>query len=79
MGRRFSLRSGSALKVGKWGRQSEDFPTFRASTNCREIGKVERRFSLRSEPALNVGNRESKAKTFLTFRFSTNIDFKYVC
>ena len=47
------------------------FPTFRASTKCREIGKARQRLSLRLEPALNEGNREGRAKTFPTFRART--------
>jgi len=34
---------------------AKTFPTFRASTKCREIGKVGRRLSLRLELALNAG------------------------
>jgi len=55
-GRRLSLRSGSALNVGKWGKQGEDFPyVFIARTKCREMGKRGRRLFLRSVSALNVG------------------------
>jgi len=46
------------LRLGPEGNRegrSKTFPTFRASTKCREIGKVGRRLSLRLEPALNVG------------------------
>jgi len=51
--------------------RAKTFPTFRANTKRREIGKARRRLSLRLELALNVGNGESRAKTSPTFRFST--------
>jgi len=35
--------------------RAKTFPTFRASTKYREIGKAGRRLSLRLGPALNVG------------------------
>jgi len=41
-----------------WGNRegkAKTFPTFRASTKCREIGKAGRRLSLHLGPALNVG------------------------
>jgi len=53
-GRRLSLRSGSALNVGKQGKQVKTFPTFRFSTKCREIRKARRKLSLRFGSTLNV-------------------------
>jgi len=49
----------------------KNFPTFAASTKCRERGKAGRRLSLPSGSALSVGTREGRAKPFPTFRFTT--------
>jgi len=46
------------LRLGPEGKKegrAKTFPTFRASTKCREIGKGRQRLSLRLGPALNVG------------------------
>jgi len=46
------------LRLGPEGNKEgkeKTFPTFRASTKCREIGKAGRRLSLRLGPALNAG------------------------
>jgi len=35
--------------------RAKTFPTLRASTKCREMGKARQRLSLRLEPELNAG------------------------
>ena len=51
------------MKGNREGR-ARTFPTFRASTKCREIGKAGLRFSLRLEPALNVGKYGKQGEDF---------------